>query len=330
MLELFKCNVPDSVKGFECEDAKKMEQMYPAGYKVAKEILEQFASRKAQLNAFESPIVDLKNKAEIKKKAESGTRLKEYRVGRDQLSVNGTSRLSPYLAAGVISSRECVNRARELNGNSLDAGGRENGISCWIEELAWRDFYSHVLAAWPRVSMGRAYNLNTEAIVWEKDEKNIQAWKEGRTGFPIVDAAMRQLNETGYMHNRCRMIVASFLTKDLMVDWRIGESYFMLQLIDGDLASNNGGWQWSASTGTDPQPYFRIFNPSSQSEKFDPEGVYIKHWLPQLKNLTGKKLHDPYKWSNEERKSLKYPAPIVNHAESRARALRRYKNPGTE
>lgn len=168
-----------------------------------------------------------------------------------------------------------------------------------------------------------------EDVAWEYDAENFNAWKEGRTGYPIVDAAMRQGQKQGYMHNRGRMIVAMFLVKHLMQDWRKGETWFMQNFIDGDFASNNGGWQWSASTGTDPQPYFRIMSPLSQSEKCDPQGDYIRHWVPELANVKGKAVHDPFaRLSPEEFKKLNYPKPIVEHRFGRERALHRFKNIG--
>ncbi len=174
--------------------------------------------------------------------------------------------------------------------------------------------------------MNKCFKAEYTEIEWEYDETTFRAWCDGRTGYPIVDAAMRQLNHIGYMHNRCRMIVASFLAKDLMNDWRMGERYFMLHLIDGDFASNSGGWGFSASAGVDPQPYFRIFNPLLQSEKFDPDGEYIRKWVPELKNIQGKAIHEPYaRGKGAEAKKNGYPEPIVEHKFARNRALSRYK-----
>lgn len=175
--------------------------------------------------------------------------------------------------------------------------------------------------------MGRPYQEKYADVKWETNQEHLNAWKEGRTGVPIVDAGIRQMNTMGWMHNRVRMIVASYLTKDLMLDWRLGEKHFMEQLIDGDLASNNGGWQWTSSTGTDSQPYFRIFNPYRQSEKADPTGDYIRGFVPELTNLRGKELHEP---PAKVADKLGYPKPLILHDEARARALRRYKNPGEE
>lgn len=174
--------------------------------------------------------------------------------------------------------------------------------------------------------MNKPFKPDYTNITWEYNPEQFEAWCEGRTGYPIVDAAMRQLKHCGYMHNRCRMITASFLAKDLLIDWRMGERYFMEHLIDGDFASNNGGWGFSASTGVDPQPYFRIFNPLLQSEKFDAEGEYIRKWVPELEGVKGKAIHDPYgRGEGAKAKKAGYPEHIVEHKESRERTLARYK-----
>lgn len=221
-----------------------------------------------------------------------------------------------------------INRVMKMTGNKLESG-RDSGPGTWVMECAWRDFYNHVMAAFPRVSMGRPFQEKYADVQWEVDEEKLEAWKQGKTGFPIVDAAMRQCKRQGWMHNRPRMICASFLVKDLMIDWRLGERHFMQSFIDGDLAANNGGWQWCASTGTDPQPYFRIFNPESQSSTASPSGAYIRYWVPELADLPEKNIHDPHGTLSESKfKALGYPAPIVDHKTSRARALARYKNPG--
>lgn len=180
-----------------------------------------------------------------------------------------------------------IRAARKLNNGKLSTE-KDSSMGVFVSELAWRDFYQHVLVAWPRVCMGKAFNRKYDGVVWEVNGAHLEAWKEGKTGYPIVDAGMRALKEQGYMHNRLRMITAMFLTKDLMIDWREGERWFMQNLIDGDLASNNGGWQWSASTGTDPQPYFRVFNPLSQSTKSDPSAAYIRHFVPEIAKLSDK------------------------------------------
>ena len=184
---------------------------------------------------------------------------------RDFPAIDGTSSLSAELACGVISPRQCLNAALDANSGMIDA--ENTGATTWISELAWRDFYIHILDSFPRVSKGRAFKPETEFLQWRNAPEDLAAWCEGRTGIPIVDAAMRQLINTGWMHNRLRMIVAMFLSKHLLIDWRLGEQFFMQHLIDGHLASNNGGWQWAASTGTDAVPYFRIFNPVTQSQR---------------------------------------------------------------
>jgi deoxyribodipyrimidine photo-lyase len=208
-----------------------------------------------------------------------GERAKDYARLRDLPAVDGTSRLSPYLRFGAISIRTCLEQARELA--RADPAAR-TGARKWIDELVWREFYAAIVAAHPRVLRG-AFRPALEALRWNDDPRGFAAWQQGRTGYPIVDAGMRQLLATGWMHNRVRMIAASFLVKDLLVDWRRGERHFFERLVDGDPASNNGGWQWSAGTGTDAQPFFRIFNPTAQGERFDPEGSYVRRWVPELR-----------------------------------------------
>ncbi|KAH7914230.1 DNA photolyase, FAD-binding/Cryptochrome [Hygrophoropsis aurantiaca] len=321
----FNATVPNKVEGFELDTADKaiMSKLWPAGTDAAEQILSRFLntkSRTTQLGGADP----LGPGAET---SEKHSRISVYHNARDQGDRDTTSRLSPYLSAGVISTRECVRATMRLLGIQKVNAGRDSGVGRWIQELAWRDFYSNVLAYFPRVSMGRPFQEKMADIKWEVNEEHLRAWKEGKTGVPIVDAAMRQANTMGWMHNRMRMIVAMFLCKDLMLDWRLGERYFMEQLIDGDLASNNGGWQWSASTGVDPAPYFRLFNPYTQSAKADPAGDYIRHFVPELKNLQGSDIHNP---SAKVADKLGYPRPIVEHAVVRERALRRYKNPGQE
>lgn len=236
--------------------------------------------------------------------------LKAYKDKRDFPHQPGTSQLSPYLVAGIISARQCFHTAQQQH--------KSDGQLTWLSEIIWRDFYQHILYFYPRVGKHRAFKLETEKLTWNDDESLFKAWCEGQTGVPIVDAAMRQLNQTGWMHNRCRMIVAMFLTKNCFIDWRKGEQYFMQQLIDGELAANNGGWQWSASTGTDAAPYFRIFNPYRQSERFDPEGSYIREYVPELAHLSAKEIHEPPAQDN-------YPAPIVDVKASRKSAIEAFK-----
>ncbi|KAJ3196739.1 hypothetical protein HDU82_001679 [Entophlyctis luteolus] len=235
-------------------------------------------------------------------------RVKSYSSDRDFPGKHGTSRLSFYLTLGLISPRVCLSRALSLNSKKFDSGNE--GIVTWISELCWRDFYRNILIEFPQVSKNKPFKMETDGVFWITDPKNqlFQKWCTGNTGYPIVDAGMRQLLEDGWMHNRVRMITASFLTKDLGVDWRLGERHFMRHLVDGDLASNNGGWQWAASTGTDSQPYFRIFNPNRQSERFDPDGTYIRKYVKELAKVKGKEIHDP-----KFRAKLGYPPPIVDH-----------------
>lgn len=242
---------------------------------------------------------------------------RDYHAHRDLPGRDGTSRLSPYVRFGVISVRECIRRARE----AVEEDPRmEEGVSKWLDELVWREFYHAILDAFPHVVRG-AFRREYDRVAWRNDVEEFDVWCSGQTGFPFVDAAMRQLNATGWMHNRARMVVASFLTKDLLIDWRWGERYFMARLVDGDPASNNGGWQWAASTGTDAQPYFRIFNPVSQSERFDPAGDYIRQWVPELRSLSDRLIHRPWEAPLE---AAGYPAPIVDHDVRRKQALLRY------
>ncbi len=240
-------------------------------------------------------------------------KIRVYKQERDFPALDSTSALSPYLAIGAISPRRCVVAALEANGGKYD-GGNE-GAAHWISEVAWREFYKHILIGFPRVCKRRAFKPETEQLQWNDDEEAFAAWCEGRTGVPLVDAGMRSLVATGWLHNRLRMVVAMYLTKDLFIDWRKGEKFFMQNLVDGDLGPNNGGWQWSASTGTDAAPYFRIFNPISQSRKFDPDGVFIKRWVPELRELsTGEDgdIHDPAGLPVLLRGTIDYPEPLVD------------------
>jgi deoxyribodipyrimidine photo-lyase len=250
-------------------------------------------------------------------------RIGRYKSERDLPAVDGTSAMSPYLASGVVSPRQCIARAVEANGGAIDAGGE--GAVHWISEVIWREFYRHIVFHFPRVCMHRAFKPATDRIAWRNDEALFAAWREGRTGYPIVDAGMRQLAATGWMHNRLRMVTAMFLTKDLFIDWRWGEKHFMQSLVDGDLAQNNGGWQWSASTGTDAAPYFRIFNPASQSERYDAEGAFIRKWVPELKDLDERAIHDPSVLPELLRGRLDYPRPIVDHAKARDHVMAAFK-----
>lgn len=253
----------------------------------------------------------------------AGAKLRRYREARDLPADDGTSALSPYLAAGVLSPRQCLAAAAACNDGVVEAGGA--GVVTWVSELAWRDFYQHVMVAFPRVCMGRAFKPETERVAWRDAPEELQRWCEGRTGYPLVDAAMRQLAATGWMHNRLRMVTAMFLTKDLLVDWRSGERFFMRHLVDGDLGANNGGWQWSASTGTDAQPYFRVFNPSSQSRRCDPDGRFLRRYLPELAGVATALLHAPELIPAEVLRRTGYPARVVDHSLARGRAIDAFK-----
>ena len=247
-------------------------------------------------------------------------RMAAYNEARDFPAIDGTSTLSIHLRFGTVSIRHLVRTVNQL----IASGAGGGGAPVWLSELIWREFYAQILYHNPHV-VGQAFKSAYDAIAWESGpaaEEAFAAWCEGRTGYPLVDAAMAQLNQTGFMHNRLRMVTASFLVKDLGIDWRWGEQYFALQLNDFELASNNGGWQWASSSGCDAQPYFRIFNPVTQSQKFDKGGQFIRHWLPQLKALGDKAIHAP--WEAPLRPRVDYPGPIVDHAEARAKTLERY------
>ena len=253
-------------------------------------------------------------------------RIDRYHETRDFPAVKGPSYLSTHLRFGTVSVRRLAREAWRRT----QAGSR--GAEVWLGELVWRDFYHQILHHHPQV-VGRAFRPEYERIRWEHGrhaDDHFAAWCEGRTGYPLVDAAMHQINQTGYMHNRLRMVVASFLTKDLGIDWRRGEAWFADRLNDFDLAANNGGWQWAASTGCDAQPYFRIFNPVAQSRKFDPEGRFIRRYLPQLSKLPDKLIHAPWLARPADLDAAgvelgrDYPAPIVDHAQARERTLQRY------
>ena len=216
--------------------------------------------------------------------------------------------MSVHLRFGTVSIRKLAQVAQKKN-------------ETWLNELIWRDFYHQILWHFPHI-VTKSFKPAYDKIKWRNNETEFAAWCEGKTGYPIVDAAMRQMNQIGWMHNRARMIVASFLTKDLLIHWRAGDVYFMSQLIDGDPAANNGGWQWSAGTGTDAQPYFRIFNPVSQSKQFDPDGAYIRHYVPELRDVPDKFIHAPWEMPAPP---PAYPAPVVEHSFARERTLSAFK-----
>ncbi|RMG85966.1 MAG: deoxyribodipyrimidine photo-lyase, partial [Chloroflexi bacterium] len=245
-----------------------------------------------------------------------------YNDTRDLLAVappQYTSCLSPYLRFGLLSIRAIYGAARAAYLQAEDDRARKS-VERWVSELAWREFYAHILWHYPHV-LRQNFRREYDMLEWRDNTAALQAWQNGKTGYPIVDAAMRQLVQTGWLPNRARMIVASFLTKDLLIHWQEGERFFMQHLIDGDPASNNGGWQWTAGTGTDAQPYFRIFNPVKQSQKFDPDGVYIKRWIPELRDVPVPYIHQP--WTMEH-PPANYPAPIIDHAFARQRTLVAY------
>lgn len=235
--------------------------------------------------------------------------IEAYAEQRNFPAEDGTSRLSAALKFGVIGIRTVWAATETVYDNSRSDEIRQS-VQTWQQELAWREFYQHAMYFFPELAEG-SYRAQFKQFPWGNNEEYFQAWCEGRTGYPIVDAAMRQMNTIGWMHNRCRMIVASFLTKDLIVDGRLGEKYFMQKLIDGDLSANNGGWQWSTSSGMDPKP-LRIFNPASQAQKFDPDGEYIREWLPELRRIDTEDLISG-KISQSDRERCDYPAPIVDH-----------------
>jgi deoxyribodipyrimidine photo-lyase len=247
-------------------------------------------------------------------------RIDDYAGTRDFPGIHGTSCLSPHLRFGTLSIRQLAAYAHAQTGR---------GAATWLSELVWRDFYHAILWHHPRVAT-QCFKPAFDALRWDDAPDLFDAWRAGRTGYPLVDAAMRQLTATGWMHNRLRMVVASFLTKDLGLDWRQGEAWFAEKLLDFDLAANNGGWQWAASTGCDAQPWFRIFNPITQSEKFDTEGRFIRRYVPDLSNVPRKFIHAPWRMSAAEQAACgvrigeDYPAPVVDHAAARARTLARF------
>jgi deoxyribodipyrimidine photo-lyase len=245
----------------------------------------------------------------------------DYEEAREYPAQNATSRLSPHLKYGTVGVREVWEKTEDAKKGATDEAEREN-VKEFQAQLAWREFYTQVLYHNPSV-VSQNYKEYENEIGWRDDTDEIRAWKNGETGYPIVDAGMRQLLEEAFVHNRVRMIVASFLTKDLLADWRVGYAWFREKLVDHDTANDNGGWQWAASTGTDAQPYFRIFNPMTQGERYDPEAEYIKEYVPELRGVPAEKIHSWHELSDDERNELApdYPSPVVDHSERREEAI---------
>jgi deoxyribodipyrimidine photo-lyase len=248
------------------------------------------------------------------------TKISQYKDHRDLPDIDGTSRLGPHLRFGTVSVRRLAIWAQKQPGE---------GAQTWLSEIIWREFYSMILDIAPRIADGESFQRPFDGLTWSNIPERIAAWKQGRTGIPVVDAGMRELRETGHMHNRVRMIAASYLVKHLDCDWRLGEAHFAKLLLDYDFASNNGGWQWSASTGCDAQPYFRIFNPALQSERFDPQGKYIARWVPELGSCPAKFIHKPDDFEKELALAgislgKDYPRPLIVHAKGRENAIAKY------
>ena len=249
------------------------------------------------------------------------TKAKLYSESRNSPIIDGTSRISPYLALGILSPKRCILEGLKLNNFEFTSGNK--GICKWIDEIVWREFYRNIMHSFPKVSKNRPFQDYTNSIQWRHSNRELEAFYTGKTGFPIVDAGIRQMLSEGWMHNRLRMVVAMFFTKNMLHDWRLGEKFFMQNLIDGDFSSNNGGWQWSSSTGTDSAPYFRIFNPITQSQNFDPSGEFIKKFIPELKNIPIAQIHQP---KDDLFSSTNYPAPILDLKASRIRAIQAFKD----
>ena len=240
--------------------------------------------------------------------------LEGYRLGRDLMAEDGTSRLSSDLHFGTLSVRTLWHAV------SMRSGEAPDGAACYLNELLWREFAHHLLALEPSL-VSRPFRSSFEGFPWRQDHQAWEAWTQGRTGFPVVDAAARQLLSEGYVHNRARMVAACFLAKHLLLDYRLGEAHYLERLVDGDLANNNLGWQWSAGCGVDAQPWFRIFNPTAQGERFDPEGTYVKRWVPELTSCPARWIHRPWEAPQDVRQGLNYPSPIIDHGIARARFL---------
>ncbi len=282
------------------------------------------------MEAAAQPITEASEAAARKNLAEfMAAPIYDYADNRNSPALDGSSIMSPYLRWGMISPRTAFDAAQHALSTAPNKDARD-GVDKWIGELVWREFYYQVLARNPHVTRG-AFRPMYDALQYENGQDVpalLTAWQTGQTGYPIVDAAMRQMNATGWMHNRCRMLTASFLCKDLLIDWKIGERYFMQRLLDGDLACNNGGWQWTAGVGTDAAPYFRVFNPATQAVKFDPDGAYVRRWLPELRNVPNQYIHEPHTMPDDVQQAAgcivgrDYPAPLVDHSVQRDRVLK--------
>jgi len=286
--------IPSRLQGFT---GQKIDLYWQAGEKAAQKKLKEFCQDK----------------------------IHDYQKNRDYPNIDGTSELSPYLAQGIISVRQCIVAAFEVcDMLDIESMKRNEGVATWVSELIWREFYNHIIYFYSDICRYKPFRLKTDNFPWRYDDDLLEAWKNGLTGFPIVDAGMRQLLQTGWMHNRLRMVVAMFLSKILLLDWRLGEKHFMEHLIDGDFAANNGGWQWCASTGTDAAPYFRIFNPTTQSQRFDPQGHFIRRFCPELSHLDSKTIHDPFA-NGIKLDELDYPQPIVDYKAMRKNTIELFK-----
>lgn len=281
--------IPTVVKGFE---SSINPELWPAGEAYAYQRLEFFVNQQ----------------------------LFEYASTRDYPVKNASSRLSPYLNIGAISVRQCLNLAI-----SAPHVKSSEDVDSWVSELIWREFYKHIAFHFPRVCQGRAFHEVYDNMTWDHQPEWIEAWKKGETGFPLVDAAMKQMLNTGWMHNRLRMVSSMFFSKLMYQDWRIGEIFFMEHLIDGDFSANNGGWQWCSSTGTDAAPYFRMFNPIRQSETYDPDGTFIKQYIPGLKDLAAQEIHEPYIHNPSKTAAAGYPHPILDFSTQRKSTMANYK-----
>ena len=331
--EIYKVFTPYKNKWLE---VFKSQESYIANYKCQLNNLHQSSALNSILEEDFHSKIGFKNMQDNLLKGGSHlalNRLKEfqkdidlYHQWRDLPAINKTSNLSPYIRHGNLSVRDMIRLPSKILQDH-----KNEGASVWWSEIIWRDFYQMILDVYPRVEKN-SFKPQYDKVVWLGNPEHFKAWCNGETGFPIVDAAMRCLNATGMMHNRLRMIVASFLCKTLLIDWRLGEEYFAKKLLDFDLAANNGGWQWSASTGVDAQPYFRIFNPYSQSEKFDADGEFIRTWCPELSHFPKKLIHSPHDADIVEQASAKcvigtdYPHPIVSYKLNREKAITMYKS----